>query len=263
MTTHIPLEGAHNLRDVGGYAGLDGAILNTGIVFRSDNLNTLTDADLDVFNSLGIRSVFDFRGDREVELQPSRFWQAVDNPVRVPIADDAVQEKTFIERVEARELTQVTDTEVGESYISILEEKGHQFVPVLQAVASASHQPLLFHCTAGKDRTGLAAALIHGICGVSRDDIVHDFDLSNTFRLPARLAVLKERFEPMGIDVEPLIPALGAPPKAMHMALDHLEEKHGSINGFVTTGLGVSASTIDNIMTTLLESATSTGHASP
>jgi len=252
MTTHIPLEGALNLRDISGYDGHDGATVNPGIVFRSDNLNTLTDADLAVFNGLGIRSVFDFRGDREVELQPSRFWSAVDNPVRLPIAEDTVQEKTFIEKVESGELVEVTDTDVGESYIMILEEKGHRFAPVLEAIASPSQRPLLFHCTAGKDRTGLAAALIHGICGVSRDDIVHDFELSNTYRLPSRLAALKERFDPMGIDIDPLIPALGAPPRAMHMALDHLEANHGGVVGFVADRLGVSDETIEGIRATLL-----------
>ena len=252
MTTHIPLDGALNRRDIGGYRGHDGANLKTGLVFRSDNLNTLTDADLEVFDGLGVRSVFDFRGDREVELQPSRFWSCVDNPVRVPIADDTVQEKTFVERVEARELVEVTDTEVGESYISILEEKGHQFGPVLRAIASPTRRPLLFHCTAGKDRTGLAAALIHGICGVSRDDIIHDFELSNTYRLPTRLAALKDRFEPMGIDIEPLIPALGAPPEAMEMALDHLEANHGGVDGYVVGQLGLSTATTDAVRAALL-----------
>ena len=251
-TTHIPLEGALNLRDIGGYLGHRGASVVRGVVFRSDNLNTLTDADLAQFDELGIRSVFDFRGDREVELQPSRLWTAVDNTVRLPIAEDNVQEKTFIEKVESGELVEVTDADVGESYVSILENKGHQFVPVLHAIADASKRPLLFHCTAGKDRTGLAAALIHTICGVSRHDIVADFELSNEYRLKPRLEVLRQRFDPQGIDLTPLIPALGAPPLAMHIALDHLDAEHGGAMHFITNQLGIDDKTVSAIQATLL-----------
>jgi protein-tyrosine phosphatase len=251
-TTHIPLEGALNLRDIGGYTGHDGATLARGIVFRSDNLNTLTDNDLVRFDELGIRSVFDFRGDREVELQPSRFWSSVNNPVRLPISDENVQEKTLVEKIESRELTEVTDADVAESYVSILESNGHQFAPLLHAIADDTKRPLLFHCTAGKDRTGLAAALIHSICGVSRADIVADFELSNEYRLKPRLEALRQRFDPQGIDLTPLIPALGAPPLAMHEALDHLEAEHDGVMGFITNRLGVDNHTIAAIQSTLL-----------
>ena len=94
--THIPLEGALNLRDVGGYRTPRGSVA-TGVVFRSDNLAELTDADLATFDRLGIKSVYDFRGDREVELQPSRYWSSVEHRIRVPISEDRVQEKSFIE----------------------------------------------------------------------------------------------------------------------------------------------------------------------
>lgn len=247
----VELEGALNLRDIGGYAG-DGGRVRRGVVFRSDNFHTLSDADLDVIDGLGIRAVFDFRGDREVELQPSRLWAAAEHVVRVPIAGDTVQEKTFIERVESRELVEITEEEVGESYVEILEERGHQFVPVLEAIVAETHTPLVYHCTAGKDRTGLATALIHGLCGVDRSDIVADFALSNTYRLPFRVAALRERLEPQGIDVERLVPGLGAPEAAMHMALDHLDRTHGGIRGYVRSRLGIHDDTIEAIATTLI-----------
>jgi protein-tyrosine phosphatase len=249
--THIPLEGALNLRDIGGYTA-DGGTVRRGLVFRSDNLNTLTDNDLATINALGIRSVFDFRGDREVELQPSRLWDSVDNHVHLPIAGDTVQEKTFVEMVEAKEITEVTDTKVGEDYVSMLEDKGDRFATVLRSIVIDDHGPILFHCTAGKDRTGLAAAIIHGLCGVSRQDIVSDYEMSNALRLPSRQAELTRQFEPMGIDIEPLLPAISAPPKAMHMALDHLESTHGSVTGYVVKVLGIAEQDVNRIRSRMI-----------
>ena len=251
-STLIPLEGALNLRDIGGYAA-EGGTIRRGIVFRSDNLNTLTDADLATIDELGIRSVFDFRGDREVELEPSRFWTSVSNPVRRPISGNTARDKTFVERVESREVTEVTDVEVGVSYVNMLERHGHRFARVLETITVTELCPILFHCSAGKDRTGLTAAIIHGVCGVSRDDIVHDFALSNTYRLPKRMAELRARFEPQGIDLDPLIPAISAPPQAMHVALDHLDSKYGSVEDYVTGVLGLDERIVETIRSVLIE----------
>ena len=251
-STHIPLEGALNLRDLGGYAA-DGGHVRRGIVFRSDNLNTLTDVDLETFDRLGIRSVFDFRGPREIEQQPSRLWPSVSNHVNLPITGDTVQEKTFIERVISGELREIKVDDIGANYVTILENRGDRFATVLASIASSAHRPILFHCTAGKDRTGLAAALIHGLCGVSRDDIVHDYGLSDKYRLQARRAALAKLFEPHGIDIEPLIPAISAPRQAMHFALDHLESEHGGIHAYVIKSLGIDERTVDTIREVMIE----------
>ena len=251
-STHIPLEGALNLRDIGGYTA-DSGDVRRGVVFRSDNLNTLTDADLETFDRLGIRSVFDFRGPREIELQPSRLWPSVSNHVNLPITGDTVQEKTFVERVLSGEIREIKVNDIGANYITILEDRGDRFATVLASIASSAHCPILFHCTAGKDRTGLAAALIHGLCGVSRDDIVHDYGLSDKYRLKERRAALTEQFEPHGIDIEPLIPAISAPRQAMHIALDHLESEHGGIHGYVINSLGIDKGTVDTIRKVMIE----------
>ena len=236
-STHIPLEGALNLRDIGGYATPSGSV-TTGVVFRSDNLAELTDADLATFDRLGIRAVYDFRGDREVELQPSRFWSTVVHPIRVPISEDQVQEKSFVEKVEARELVSVSEEEVGESYISILEDKGHQFAPVLEAIGSDDHVPVLFHCTAGKDRTGLAAALILEICGVDRATVLDDYELTNELRAYRRVEQLRPSLEEAGVDVEAVWPALSAPRSALEMTLAHLDDSHGGSSGYLSNTLG-------------------------
>jgi len=257
-STLVDLDGTHNLRDIGGYATATGSSIALGRVYRSDHLNLLTDEDLDVLDGLGINSVFDFRGGREIELQPSRLWSAVETHVHLPIADDnpsptgeIVQEKGFLEKVESGELVEVTEADVADTYINILEAHSPKFVPVLEAIA-ARRGALLFHCTAGKDRTGLATALIHGLCGVSREDIVHDFALSNVLRLPHRLAVLRPRFAAIGVDIEPLIPALAAPESAMHAALDHIDSEHGGIHGYVTETLAVAPRTVELLQAALV-----------
>lgn len=251
--TLIRLEGTLNTRDIGGYrASTDiHTTVRRGVAFRSDNLYELSDRDLAAMDALGISSVFDFRSDREVDNQPSRLWPRVDNHVHVPITSGEADGKGFIELVTSGELVEVTEADVAETYIRILEQCGPQFEPVFAAIAART-SPVLFHCTAGKDRTGLATALLHGVCGVSRQDIIDDFTLSNRYRLPTRLDVLRPRFAAMGVDIEPLIPALAAPDSAMTAALDHLEERYGDFDKYLTGPVGMSSETVGLLRTALL-----------
>ncbi|MCP3934301.1 MAG: tyrosine-protein phosphatase, partial [Actinomycetia bacterium] len=102
-------------------------------------------------------------------------------------------------------------------------------------------------CTAGKDRTGLLAMLMLGTLGVSQDDILHDFTLSNQYRAEIRMKALAPIFAAKGLDVETFRPAFSAPRLAMEMALEWIEREHGSPTAYVRDAAGLGDDGIDRL----------------
>ncbi len=247
----LPFEGTLNFRDVGGYRGLDGRWVRFGRVFRSDHLGALTESDHRLLGSLGVAVVIDFRSDAE---RSEHGWLA--HPTievrREPIVEQMTEQVTPIERIMRRELTSWTAEDMAAMYRSMLDRFAPRFGAVVRAAAASDVQPLVFHCTAGKDRTGLAAALILRLLGVDRDDVLDDYELTNRYRTERRLAELRPRFDAAGIDLEPLL-AFFAPPRAsMAGALDHLAEAYGGEATYLRELGGVSDADIERLRTVLL-----------
>ncbi len=237
--TLIEMDGTLNVRDIGGWPTASGGTVNRGVLFRSDRLSTLSDADLGRFDGLGVRTVIDLRYEKEVSEDPSRLWSAVEHHVEIPMGGGAADQKSFIDRVFAGEMDEISDEWVGEMYIEMLTEHAGDFGT---AVASAiDNSPSLFHCTAGKDRTGLFAMLVLETAGVSREDILTDFNLSNVYRAEKRMAALAPTFAAKGLDIEKFRPALGAPRPAMEMAFAFLDREHGGPISYLEQVAGIGA----------------------
>ncbi len=233
----IDLEGALNLRDLGGWPTVDGRIVRHGVAFRCDRLSGLTDADHGVLVALGIRTVIDFRYEREVTDDPSRLWPTVEHHLEIPMAGKLAQEKSFLERAFAGEMTGIDDDWVFRSYVDILTDHGADYGRAIRQVFAGG--PTLFHCTAGKDRTGIMAMLLLSIAGVDREAILDDFDLSNRYRAQARIEALRSTFAERGLDVEDFRPALGAPRPAMAKTLDWLDDVHEGPLGYLRAEAGL------------------------
>jgi protein-tyrosine phosphatase len=250
---HIPLEGALNLRDLGGYPTADGRRVRYGCVFRSDNLATLTDADLDTPVELGVRHICDFRNDLEVQTQPSRI---PDHPEltaeRLPIGDAAGEDRLLIDQVLAGELRTFGVDEMAAMYAAMLDDHAHRFGAVVEHAADPARHALLFHCTAGKDRTGVAAALLLGALGVSDADILDDYELTTEYRSGPRLEVLRPQLEEAGVDVAPLLPFFTAQRPVMELTLAGLRERHGSVESYLSEVAEVSAATLSRLREVLL-----------
>ena len=213
--TLVPLVGAMNCRDVGGYGTIDGRRVRRGQIFRSDNLATLTDADLDVLSGHRIRAVYDLRYEAEISERPSRLWDTVAHHEHLPMAGDLAQQGSFMERVMSGAIAEVTLADVTQSYVEILEDHAIDFGQLLTWLAESDRRPSLYHCTAGKDRTGIATALIHELLGVDRSDTLDDYGLSERYRVHRRIAELMPTFAEAGVDIEAIRPALSAPRPAM------------------------------------------------
>ncbi len=174
----IVLEGCSNLRDLGGYRTADGRRVRMGLVFRSASLANLTDADLAQFGTLGIRTVCDLRGVRESERAPSRLPGA-DTPEVVPLPIEPRVGASLRDLLRREEAT-------GEDTFALLQAAYAAYVGehlpryrTLFSLLLEERLPLLFHCSAGKDRTGFGAALLLTVLGVPRETVMADYLATN------------------------------------------------------------------------------------
>lgn len=172
---HLALQGASNFRDLGGYPTADGRITRWRHIFRSNHLGQLTAADVEIVRALGVRSAFDFRG-----MEERAAGICVVNEITVhslPI------EPTVVAALRA-ELARGTLTApvalelMRESYRNYVRHNTHCFRALFGHLLE-DRAPLVIHCTAGKDRTGFASALILHALGVPDDVIAEDYLLTN------------------------------------------------------------------------------------
>lgn len=178
----VPLSGTTNFRDLGGYSGRDGRVVQWRKLFRSDHLGALSTEDIVVLSGLGLSRAADFRGRAEREEQVCAMpGMAVHS---LPIDPTVVQGmKDFL--AAGRDLS-------AQDTVQLMEHTYHAFVhhnadrfAALFGLLLESDKPLVFHCTAGKDRTGFAAAMILLALGVSREVVMQDYLLTNThYQMP-------------------------------------------------------------------------------
>jgi len=251
----VALEGALNWRDLGGYPTADGRVTKWDRIYRSDGLDQLTDADLDVVAELGIKLVFDFRVDREVDESPSRL---VDHPTvrcqRLPIGGDEVEGRSILDIIRAGELRTYSVEDMAGTYERLLEDFAPTFGEVLAHAADPGNHPMVFHCTAGKDRTGLMAMLLLGALGVSDEDIVTDYELTTQYRSNRRLEILGPEIEKAGGDLETVRPYLTAFAPVMVATIERLRRDYRSIEDFLIAKAGVDSHTLSRLRESMLTS---------
>ncbi|ULQ60453.1 tyrosine-protein phosphatase [Brucepastera parasyntrophica] len=225
---HLPMTGGYNFRDLGGYRSKNGKYVKWGKIFRSDEMGTLTPEDLTYLESIPIRTVVDFRSQSEIDAQPDLLPQSAGR-VQLSIspgnltAGQAMTEYTPEEMegfmIEMNRLF-VTDSVCLEQY--------RTFFRLLQ---SGEDAPLMFHCSAGKDRTGMAAALILFSLDVDEDTVIQDYLLSNIYLAEKYARNIEEhpQFRPMFEVRESYLKA----------GIDQIIADHGSVKNFLETVLDV------------------------
>src|SRR5206468_7178285 len=146
-----------------------------------------------------------------------------------------VEGRSVLETILAGDLRVYTIEEMAQAYERLLEEFAPTFGEVVAHAAVPTNHPMVFHCTAGKDRTGLMAMLLLGALGVSDDDIVADYELTTHYRSNKRLAVLGPELEKVGVDLETVRPFLTAQAPVMAATVARLHRDHGSTEAFLTS----------------------------
>ncbi|HUR78780.1 MAG TPA: tyrosine-protein phosphatase [Acidimicrobiales bacterium] len=230
----IPLEGVRNFRDLGGYPTADGLITAWDQVYRADSVSFLTQAGWQELAKLNIKRVYDLRRDNERKNWPTIEHGLEHEVVHLPIGPEAA-EMTVVEWFLQRGADANWDESyVAETYRENLTTWPDVFARLLSELASPEHRPAVFHCTAGKDRTGLAAALLLEVLGVDRAHILDDYELTNVTRSEQRIAELATDFEAAGIDVNVLRPYLSAPRAALDDTLEWLAREYGGAEGYLS-----------------------------
>jgi protein tyrosine/serine phosphatase len=246
LASWITLEGCYNFRDLGGYHTEAGRTLRTGRVFRSDGLQHLTAKDLDhLVGTLRLGAVIDLRGDDEVLEDGS--GTIVEREVvvhRVPLFRET-RSSSARGGVRTSQLANM-----GELYFMMLEAAREPIARVVELLADST-VPTVFHCAAGKDRTGVISALLLSLAGVPEDTIVADYALSrsNIDQINARLAASGsyQRFMedlPTG--------AYDADPEAMRCFLAKLRDRFGSVSGWAADA-GIAAAIQQRLRSRLLD----------
>ncbi len=236
----LGLEGTPNFRDFGGYETDEGRRVKWGKLYRSGQLSTLTERDLELLDALDIDLVCDFRRLDEQENEPSRL--PTRRPPRIaslPITPGS--NASFFEQAEAD--FDGPDTmfgfmvQINEDFaVAQTETYGRMFAEIL-ALDDAS---LLVHCAAGKDRTGFAAAIILMALGVSREVAMHDYLLTRRFFLPdAEIARLKQKYAMEHLPAEAVRPMLEVHEDYLARALDSIDERYPSVDAYLEQALGV------------------------
>ncbi|WP_431040635.1 tyrosine-protein phosphatase [Streptomyces sp. P1-3] len=234
---HIEFERLHNFRDMGGYRSADGRTVVWGRLYRSDSLGKLRGADWDRFLALGVRTVVDLRYPWEIEAKGR-----VPEPQRFRYANFSIEHRPY----DQAEIDPALDPWrfLADRFAEVAEDGTEEIRQTIELIA-AGDGPVVFHCTSGKDRTGLIAALLLTLLDVSRDQILDDFALTElaTERLIADWRAANP-------DRVLKWPGYGrAPAEVMRLVLDDLTERHGSVRGYVTGHLGVA----DDVIAALRE----------
>jgi protein-tyrosine phosphatase len=167
MSRYIDIEGTINFRDVGGYPGESGQVTNWGKLFRAGSLHNLSEASIGRLHELGLKTVIDLRTVREVTEKPD----IIDGYAyhSLPVVDPE-QEKIL---AKSNQLT--------EHYRFMLENTQPRLKLVFEQLANLENGPVLVHCAAGKDRTGLVIALVLGNAGVPDETIIEDYAMSDRY----------------------------------------------------------------------------------
>jgi protein-tyrosine phosphatase len=260
LTRSVAIDGTLNVRDLGGLTTMTGQTIRRGVLFRSDHLNEVTDVGLDQMRSLNLRYVYDFRLPVERERQPSN----LPNNVRVELlaTGDLSAAESMIAQIPAM-LTGAQPiapaTWWDDNYVDMLERSHPMFSGLVRALTNSTDsvfsQPgtsAVFHCTGGKDRTGMASALILDALGVHHETIIDDFLMTNVYRTPARLPHWAPQFTAAGIAVGEALPILGVTRSGITTALAHIT-KRGGAEAYLLDG-GVTPEGIDRLRSVMLGS---------
>jgi len=242
---HIPFEAIENFRDFGDYAA-GARRLKRGLLYRSAAQSRATDADLEKLGDLGISVIVDLRRSNEREKEPSRRWtgfaaQVIENDLGQDTADEW---GTFI---------QTSDLSVQSFHAYMMDYYRHapfqrRHIDLYQRYFRALAEtdgPILVHCAAGKDRTGIICALTHHVAGVHDDDIQADYLLTNDpARMEKRLPMIREVIhEATGKTAsdEALMVAMRVEAEYLAEAFRVMREAHGSLDGYLDQALGLDA----------------------
>jgi protein-tyrosine phosphatase len=243
----ITLERAFNFRDLGGYAASEHRTVRWGLIYRADGIHRIEGGDLARVAGLGIRTVLDLRTRGEL----ADHGRVASESIAASYRHLPLLEQVWERDLPAAEIDAV-DFLAGR-YLEMLDKGASSIVTALAAMADAARLPLVFHCSAGKDRTGVLAAILLSVLGVRDDDIAADYALSRDAMRELAEWVRTDRPESYEMMASQPPAFLDAPPLAMRGFLAGARSQHGSLTDYVR-GIGFADRDVDALRSALLSS---------
>ena len=225
----LPLESGFNFRDMGGYKTTSGKSVRWRKVLRSEEMNSLTPSDLDYLNNIPLRTVVDFRSEKEINESPDKKPASVTDSYELTINPGIHSSMTDISMLTAENGEEFMK-EIYRSFVTeeAIIDRYKFFFSLLQ---SESKLPLLFHCTAGKDRTGMGAALFLASLGVDEDTIFEDYMISNK--------QLEDKYKSLINSIPQLKALLEVRPQYMQAGFEQIKKDHVSVENYIRNILDV------------------------
>lgn len=228
----VRMQGTVNFRDVGGYKTSTGKTVATGRVFRSADVSRLTGQDLQTLEEKHIHTVFDFRGRKEAAAAPDHILPGTrytlcpagsDSLPTPAVMADYIKQGGFLEKFYSN------ITPLGERYRPLFQE-----LLVLPA-----NESVMYHCTGGRDRTGMATALFLYALQVPQETIEADFTASNVYLAPMNARMFQGLQQMTGMSKEQISDAMALKPEYLRMMFDSLKKTYGSVENFFARELGI------------------------
>jgi protein-tyrosine phosphatase len=233
FSRHIDLEGAVNFRDIGGYPAANGRRVRWRRVFRSDNLGGLTDADHERIESLGVRTLVDFRLPAERLRLPNRL--AASSATRSVEIGFIPEGTTDMLRAVSRGTVGPAELErafLGQ-YRRFVTDHGAEFARALAYALEEENLPLLLHCTSGKDRTGFAITALLLALGTPQETILEDYALTNSYQRD--ISHLFSASAPADLKLF----VMTAKPRYLEAAFEQIQTSFGSVDAYLARALGL------------------------
>lgn len=261
MMKKIKLEGAYNFRDIGGYSGKNGKKIKKGVLYRSDELSHLTEKDIEVLEKLNIQTIIDFRNEKErLDNEDKQIGEA--NLIYLdPKADTAALASAEGKDIDLYDRAQLTSerarffmTKQNKEFV-INEESKKAYKKMFEIILDSKNQAIVQHCRGGKDRTGYGVALIQLLLGVSKEDVLYDYLLTNEYKKEKNEKSLRALLQETGN--EDLVEAFRLFKEAnldfISEALRTIEEHYGNVETYVIQELGLTKKQIEKLEEMYLE----------
>lgn len=260
-SNHVPLQGQPNFRDLGGLKTADGRTVKPGLIYRSGELSRLSDQDITTLQELGIKTVVDFRSEEEVEWNGEDRLPAGANYVALRLQPGNLGPVLY-SAVATGDASLLPDNVLADANRANIREATAQMSGLFNALSDPANLPLVLHCTHGKDRTGVASAVVLMALGVPPELAKKDYLQSNDYRqeeneeLMAELSgtiVANQGAASSPEDLAKFKALLYLEPSFFEAILDEIEKQYGSLESYLEDSLGIGAAQVKDLRDRLTE----------
>ncbi|SHF04515.1 tyrosine-protein phosphatase [Dysgonomonas macrotermitis] len=230
----VKMEGAVNFRDVGNYKTLDNKTIVNGKIFRAASIAGLTDKDMQKMEELKVRTVIDFRGTNEAAAAPDKLLPDTDYTLCPAGSDNLPTPEKIADMIKSNDFLMDMYNEKSIQYY------GKRYKPLFQKLLTVpDNESLLFHCTGGRDRTGMATALLLYVLNVPMPVIEEDFTASNVYLESANKQMYKPLAEMSGSTVAEIENKMKLRPQHIRQFFSTIKSHYGSVENFLEKECGV------------------------